>query len=93
MRKKLVIIGIVVAALVSLAVLASRPPSAWSSVAPGMSRTSVYSLVGQPDGHNENSKGGVRWRSDVIVGRWELDVFFRADDTVGAIGRRWRWNW
>jgi len=92
-RRKLTIIAIIIAALVVLALLAVRPPSKWSHVASGMTRSNVYSLLGEPATTHERTKGGVRWRSDAVVGRWEFDVFFRADDTVGALGKRWRWNW
>lgn len=92
-RKKLVIVTIVVVVVASAVLLASRPPSKWSDVASGMARSNVYSLLGEPDTNNEGTKGGVRWCSDDIIGRWELDVFFHADDTVGALGKRWRWNW
>lgn len=93
MSKKLVIIAGVVAALVVVALLAARPPSRWRDVASGMTRSNVYYLLGEPATTNESMKGGVRWRSDAVVGRWEFDVVFRADDSVGAIGKRWRWNW
>ena len=93
MRKKLSIAAIAIAAFVVVAVLMSRPPSNWTRVELGMTRPKVYSIVGQPDANNEGLKGGVRWRGDVVVGRWEFDVFFRADETVGAFGKRWRWNW
>jgi hypothetical protein len=92
-RKKIVILAVAVVALVCLTALVYRPPSRWSSVALGMSRSNVYSLLGEPNGNNESTKGGVRWRSNATVGRWEFDVFFHDDDTVGALGRRWRWNW
>jgi hypothetical protein len=92
-RKKIVIIAFAVVVLVSLTVLSVRPPSKWSSVALGMSRSNVYSLLGEPDRNNESTKGGVRWGNNAIVGRWEFDVFFHDDDTVGTLGRRWLWNW
>jgi len=92
-RKKLVIFAIVVAALVGAGFLASRPPAKWSHVSQGMTRANVYSLIGTPVINNETTKGGVRWHSGAVVGRWEFDVFFRADDTVGVFGKRWRWNW
>jgi hypothetical protein len=92
-RKKLVIFAIAVTALVGAGWLASRPPANWSRVSLGMSRSSVYSLIGTPVINNESTKGGVRWRSGAVVGRWEFDVFFRADDTVAVLGKRWRWNW
>lgn len=67
--------------------LLSRPPSDWKRIAPGMRRSDVYSVVGQPHISNESSKGGVRWRSSRIIGRWEFEVFFR-DETVYNFGRR-----
>jgi len=92
-RKKIVIVAVAIAAVVTLTVLAGRPPPKWSRVAFGMSRSDVYSLLGAPVISNENTKGGVRWCSGAIIGRWEFDVFFRVDDTVAVAGRRWRWNW
>lgn len=92
-KKKLVIFTLVVVVVAGAALLASRPPGKWSDVASGMTRPNVYSLLGEPDSNNEGTKGGVRWRSDALIGRWEFDVFFRADDTVGGLGKRWRWNW
>ena len=91
--KKLCIAGLGGVILLALAFLATRPPLKWNRVAFGMSRSEVYSLVGQPHTSNELTKGGVRWRSGAFVGRWEFDVFFRADDTVNQFGKRWRWNW
>jgi hypothetical protein len=92
MTKKLPIAAGAITTFVAVVVLIYRPPSKWTHVELGMTRPKTYSLVGQPDSSSESLKGGVRWRSDAIVGRWEFDVLFRADDTVGAIGRRWRWN-
>ncbi len=83
----------VLAAFVGVAVWICRPPANWAQVEVGMTRLKTYSLVGQPHANREGLKGGVQWRSDAMVGRWEFDVFFRADETVGALGRRWRWNW
>ena len=93
MRTKLVLFTIVVAALLGAGLLASCPPAKWSHVSLGMSRLNVYSLIGTPVVNNESMKGGVRWRSSAVIGRWEFDVFFRADDTVGVFGKRWRWSW
>jgi hypothetical protein len=81
------------ATFVGVAVWICRPPAKWGHVEVGMTRLKTYSLVGQPQTSRESLKGGVHWRSGAIVGRWEFDVFFRADDSVGALGRRWRWNW
>jgi hypothetical protein len=91
--KKFIVSLLVLGVGMSVVASTARPPSKWSYVTPGMSRSEVYSFAGQPDWNNENTKGGVRWRSDAIIGRWEFDVFFRADDTVGTFGRRWRWNY
>ncbi len=93
MKRKFVVAVVIVAALVGAGWFGSRPPAEWSRVAPGMSRANVYSLIGSPVINNEGTKGGVRWRSGAVVGRWEFDVFFQADDTVGLWGKRWRWNW
>lgn len=93
MKNGLVVFTIVVAALVAAGLPASRPPALWRHVALGMSRSNVYSLVGAPVINNESTKSGVRWRRDAVVGRWEFEGFFRADDTVGSFGERWRWNW
>jgi hypothetical protein len=93
MTKKLPIAAVAIPTFVAVAVLLQRPPAKWTHVELGMTRQKAYSLVGQPDTSSESLKGGVRWRSNAIVGRWEFDVFFRADDTVGSFGRRWRWNW
>ena len=90
--KKLCLLGAGVLALLALLFLVSRPPTRWSRVEFGMSRSNVYSLIGQPYRNNEATKSGVRWRSDAVVGRWEFDAFFR-DETVAVFGRRWRWNW
>ena len=65
----------------------------WNRVSLGMSRSDVYARIGTPAINNERTKGGVRWRSGAVIGRWELDVFFRADDTVRAFGKRWYWSW
>jgi hypothetical protein len=92
-KKKLAITAVALAIFVAVAPLTGRPPSEWTHVEPGMSRAEAYSLLGLPDTNNESLKGGVRWRSSAVVGRWEFDVFFQADDSVGAFGKRWRWNW
>jgi hypothetical protein len=91
-RRKLSMVSAAVASFVGLAVWICWPPAKWAEVEVGMTRLKTYSLVGQPHANRESLKGGVHWRRDTIVGRWELDVFFRADDSVGAFGRRWRWN-
>ena len=95
-KKKFAIITTTVAAFLAVVVLASypsRPPAKWQNVTSGMTRSNVYSLLGKPTETNENTKGGVRWRSNGAAGRWEFDVYFREDDTVGAFGKRWRWHW
>ena len=76
MRKRLVIFTIVVVALMGAGLLAIRPPASWSHVAEGMSRSTVYSLVGAPVINKESTKGGVRWHNDSLVGRWGLMFSF-----------------
>ena len=82
-----------IAALILVAVQLSRPPGHWSEITDGMSRQDVYSRLGEPVATFESTKGTVRWRRDLLVGRWEFDVAFRADETVGMSGSRWRWSW
>ena len=91
LSRKLLLIFVAILVIVIAAFVAS-PPLAWRRVKAGMNRSEVYSRLGQPQISNESTKGGVRWRSSRVVGRWELDAFFRDDDTVGAFGRRWRWG-
>jgi hypothetical protein len=89
-RRVLIIVALI---LVCWAFVISRPPRAWSSIAAGMSRQDVYARLGQPAILREQTKGFVFWERDLLVGRWEFSAAFHGDDTVGAFGRRWRWNW
>ena len=91
MKKRALIV--VALALVCLVFVVSRPPQIWSSIRAGMSRQDVYARFGQPAASSEQTKGFVFWQRDLLVGRWEFSVAFHDDDTVGAFGRRWRWNW
>jgi hypothetical protein len=77
-----------VAVLLAVTWFASRPPSRWSLVMTGTTRSHVYSPLGEPNRTNESTKGGVRWRSNALVGHWEFDVFFHEDGTVGAFAKR-----
>jgi hypothetical protein len=91
LSRKLLLIFVATLVIVTAAFVAS-PPLAWRRVKAGMSRSEVYSCLGQPHISNESTKGGVRWRSSRIVGRWELDVFFRGDNTADAFGHHWKWG-
>jgi hypothetical protein len=86
---RLATVAIVVVGISGLLVFS--PPAKWRRVRAGMSRTEVYAILGQPGANTENIKGGVRWRSNAVVGRWEMDVFFGTDDRVVALARRSRW--
>jgi hypothetical protein len=91
-RKKFGIGSFVVLLAIVALVLMGRPPTIWRQIEAGMGRPIVYSLLGKPCLSNESTKGGVRWRKDLFIGRWEFDVFFHDDETVGAFGKSWRWN-
>ena len=71
----------------------SRPPRVWDGVTAGMSRHEVYTRLGQPNFSAEETEGFVFWQKNLLVGKWELSVAFHADDTVGAFGRDWKWNY
>jgi outer membrane protein assembly factor BamE (lipoprotein component of BamABCDE complex) len=70
----------------------SRPPRVWDGFKAGMSRHEVYKRLGQPY-FSAEEKGFVFWQKNLLVCKWELSVAFHDDDTVGAFGRDWRWNY
>jgi hypothetical protein len=88
MKRRAFIFSILV--LLLLGFVVSRPPRAWSGISSGMSRQDIYAKLGQPVSSSE--KGFVFWRRDLLVGRWEFSAAFHDDDSVGAFGYRWRWN-
>jgi hypothetical protein len=70
-----------------------RPPATWYQVKTGMNRSVVYSLLGNPYALRESTFGGVWWRKELFVGRWEFAVYFREDNTVYFTHTNWKWNW
>jgi hypothetical protein len=85
-------IAILVLVVLVVVPVVTRLPSRWGEVTAGMQRQDVYARLGQPASAYEQTKGTVRWRRELLVGRWEFDVTFRADDSVGAFRCRWRWS-
>ena len=91
--KKRILSALALLVLLVVPAIVTRPPRRWSVVTVGMQRQEVYAKLGRPAARFEQTKGAVRWRRELLVGKWEFDVAFRADDTVGMYGPRWRWSW
>lgn len=92
-HKSILILSLVAGVLLVVCLCASEPPSIWKQISTGMTRNEVYHLLGNPTVNVEPTKGIVLWQRDWLMGRWELDVSFRSDETVAIYGTRWRWNW
>ncbi len=88
MKRKAIAFGVLVLVVVAFS---SQLPGRWSEIRAGMKREEVYAKLGRPAADYEATKGAVVWRRNLIIGRWEFDVAFRADKTVGSLGWRWRW--
>jgi hypothetical protein len=68
-----------------------RPPTDWDQVAVNMDKSLVHALTREPGKPIDPTCE--RWTKFLVVGHWQFDVCYNAENKVTSRDRRWQWGW